>query len=266
MEFIADSVTAKGRFHEKNEDSFICDDSFAVIADGMGGEACGEVASQIAVSAISSYIKGRLASHCTEGEIRQLAFAAIHAADKEISDYIDKHPEAFGMGAAVLLLIRIERKIYVSWCGDSRCYYYSPAKGICRLTTDHSYVQQLINEGKITVEESFTHPDNNLITNFAGGGDDVCVPEFIASEFDNDGVIILCSDGLSGYCRDEEIEREIKRRNVGSLPERLKDLALRKGSDDDITIVAVSPKEGQKRGRMAIGGWFRRWKKRQLQK
>lgn len=256
MDFITNSVTAKSRFHERNEDSLVCDDSFVVIADGMGGEACGDEASKIAVSTISSYLSKRLKMTCSEDQIRNLSFSAVFNADLEISNYIAAHPEAIGMGTTVVLLIHSGENLYITWCGDSRCYYYSPSKGLQPLTTDHSYVQQLIAEGKITVDESFSHPDNNLITNFVGGGEEVCTPEFASAKIDDDGVVILCSDGLSGYCRNEEIERELQRSIDDTLARRLLDLAVSKGSDDDITIVTLSPMLKRKKSKKSFLGWL----------
>lgn len=259
MEFITKSVTAKSGGHKSNEDCFICKDRYIIIADGMGGEACGEVASGIAVSTISSLLDDSLDTASCEDEIRKLAFTAISCADKEIQKYVATHPEADGMGTTVVLMIRTERNLHVAWCGDSRCYYYTPSKKLHSLTTDHSYVQQLIDEGAISVEESFTHPDNNLITKFVGGGENVCEPEFLSSRLDADGYIILCSDGLSGYCRNDEIEHEIQQSSPDELPERLLELAIRKGSDDDITIVTLTPKEEtRKNSDSALLGWLKK--------
>ncbi len=259
MEFITNHITIKSRCHEKNEDSFICNDKYIVIADGMGGEACGEVASKIAISTITSLLNSSLEGMCSEDDIRELTFSAISYADKEISKYVASHPEADGMGTTVVLMIHIDQNIYVAWCGDSRCYYYSPSKRLYSLTTDHSYVQQLINEGKISEEESFTHPDNNLITKYVGGGEDSCKPEFISSRLDTDGCIILCSDGLSGYCRIDEIERELRRYPHDNLPKRLFKLAISNGSDDDITIVTLTPKIESQKDKSSIFGWLKKF-------
>lgn len=258
MEFVVQYITAKSRCHERNEDSFICNDKYIVIADGMGGEACGEVASKIAISTISSYMDNSLKEANCEDDIQMLAFSAISYADKEILKYIAAHPEANGMGTTVVLMIHIDQNLYVAWCGDSRCYYLTPSKRLNSLTTDHSYVQQLVNEGIITVDESFTHPDNNLITNYVGGGEDTCKPEFISSKLDIDGCVILCSDGLSGYCKTDEIERELQQSSYDNLPKKLLELAIRKGSDDDITIVTLTPKDYPQKDKNSVLGWLKR--------
>lgn len=258
MEFVTDSRSVKGRFHDVNEDSFICNDNFIVIADGMGGEANGEVASNIAIKTISSVLNENIELKYSEKDYKDIAFFAISEADKEISNYVLSHPEADGMGTTVLLLIRNGRNLYIAWCGDSHCYRYQPHKSLCSLTIDHSYVQQLIDENKITIEESYTHPDNNLVTRYVGGGKDTCRPDFITSYLEDDTVVILCSDGLSGYCRSEDIKSEIDSSNLKDLPERLIELAVRHGSEDDITIVTLSSKCKSIHASGLIMGWLKR--------
>lgn len=242
MEFITKSISEKGSFHEKNEDNYICDDNYIIIADGMGGEASGEVASDIAIQTISSIFNKSLYSLNSEEEIRELALSSILQADKEILNYIKSHPEADGMGTTVVLMIRKDENLYVAWCGDSRCYYYQPGDRLRSLTTDHSYVQQLIDEGKISLDESYSHPDNNLITKYVGGGKYMCNPEFVSAHLTNNSSVLLCSDGLSGYCRNEDIEKVIDSTKYDSLTARLLELAIKNGSNDDITIVALTPK------------------------
>ena len=213
MELITRSITAKSRCHENNEDSFICKDKYIVVADGMGGEACGDVASKVAISTISSFLDSSLDETCS-----------------------------------------------VAWFGDSRCYYYDSSKRLSQLTTDHSYVQQLIDEGRISADEAFSHPDNNLVTRYVGGGEETCKPEFVSSKLDLDGCVILCSDGLSGYCKNDEIEQELRLCPHDNIPKRLLELAIQKGSDDDITIVTLTPKVESPKCRTSMLSWLKKLK------
>lgn len=264
MKFQVNSVTAKSRFHENNEDSYICKDKYIVIADGMGGEASGDIASKIAISSISNILDKSLSGVNSEKEIQNLSFFAISSADIEIQKYIALHPEADGMGTTVLVLIHINQNFYISWCGDSRCYYYSPKVKLKALTTDHSYVQQLINNNKISIEESYTHPDNNLITRYVGGGIDTCDPEFICAELEDDGIVIGCSDGLSGYCKIEDIEKVLQTSVYDNLSQLLLDLAIKKGSDDDITIVTLTPDKRHDNDRKSVFDWLGKLRKKIL--
>jgi len=251
-------VTSKSKYHEKNEDGYFIGDNFIIIADGMGGECNGDIASKIAVDTISDIIAGKLDSTPAD-MLKDLMSSAITQADKNISKYIDAHPESYGMGTTILLMIHHNGLISLAWCGDSRCYCYDKGK-ICSLTKDHSYVQELIDDGKISIEESFSHPDNNLITRFVGGGEQTCNPEFADHQMTESEIIVLCSDGLSGYCRETDIENVIiSNQEISSLPSQLRALAIQHGSDDDITIVTFSSTQKQPtQKRSSILNWVRR--------
>ncbi len=163
MEYTVHSTTSKSRLHKNNEDSyFICDD-YIIIADGMGGECNGDIASRIAVDTIAEILSRTLISSASDSDIKELATDAILSADSKILDYVDNNPDSFGMGTTVLVAIRKRGKLYVSWCGDSHCYAFSDGH-LKSITKDHSYVQKLIDSRQITEEESYTHPNNNLIT------------------------------------------------------------------------------------------------------
>lgn len=258
MELIANAISVKGRGHIRNEDSFFCSDNYYVIADGMGGEACGEVASKIAINTISSLMDRFLDERCSENNVRNLAFYAISNADKEILKYASANPDADGMGTTILLLIHFDRNVYVAWCGDSHCFFFDSSKKLHSLTSDHSYVRQLIDQHKISIEDAFTHPDNNLITRYVGGGEETCRPEFVSSTIDNDEVLILCSDGLSGYCRSEEIEQQIQSSPFNDISHNLMKLAISNGSDDDITIVSLTPKQNRICRKNITFAWLRK--------
>ncbi len=249
MGYTVRTATAKSRHHNKNEDSlFVTDNRLVIIADGMGGEHDGDMASQMAVKAIA----GKLCLCMTDGmspqEVRELSFEAIRQADEAICSYTLSHPDSSGMGTTAIIVLCDASRLCISWCGDSRCYGYNGLRGVRSLTKDHSYVQELIDAGRLTEEEALTHPDSNLITRFVGGGPETCIPDFITCEIGEDDIIVVCSDGLSGYCKNSEIERTIRQTSDrGKLAGNLLDLAVKRGSDDDITIVTISndrPKSG----------------------
>lgn len=251
-------TTTKGKYHKNNEDSLFIGDRFIIIADGMGGENNGDIASKIAVDTISRYLKVNLNSDNILN-LKEIMFSAIKKADDDISKYAEAHHESYGMGTTVLLLVYGDDLISVAWCGDSRCYTYKEGE-LQSLTKDHSYVQELIDANKISVEESFTHPDNNLITRYVGGGKNTCEPEFISYNMMDVDTIILCSDGLSGYCRINEIRHLLSSNTDPSLlPSLLTDMAIDHGSDDDITIVILSTGNANfPKKHISILDWLRR--------
>lgn len=259
MEYNIFSYTTKSSLHIKNEDNhYVCDD-YVIIADGMGGECDGDIASQIAVETIVAILTEGMSNIPSEAYIKSISDEAIHGADSKISAYIDRHPDSFGMGTTILLAIRRNGKLFISWCGDSHGYVYKDGK-LTSITKDHSYVQQLVDSGHITIEESFTHPNNNLITRFVGGGNETCIPDFCFHQFSESEIIILCSDGLSGYCKPSEIAKTIKNSKcIENLPRQLSELAVQHGSDDDITIVILVPKAYCcTHPTLSMFGWFKK--------
>ena len=204
MEFSVHSYTTKSKLHKHNEDShFICDD-YIIVADGMGGESDGDIASRLAVESIDSVLSQNVSNLISEVDLKKMLTEAVLSADSRISDYIEKNPDSFGMGTTTLLAVRKDEELFISWCGDSHCYSYKGGR-VTSITKDHSYVQQLIDSGHLTIEESFTHPDNNLITRFVGGGEEACIPDFRTYHVSDSELIIFCSDGLSGYCKVEDL-------------------------------------------------------------
>lgn len=244
MPYSVSSVSAKSPCHATNEDCCLVAPRYAIVADGMGGESCGDVASRIAVDTMARVLDDTLAAagSLTPDSARGAMFAAIAAADRAVMQYADAHPDATGMGTTALILVHDACGVFVAWCGDSHCYVFHNHT-LLSLTKDHSYVQQLIDANEISVEESFSHPDNNLITRYVGGGADTCLPEFTAYTPAPDDIFVLCSDGLSGYCRDADVAHAIADNARDTrLADRLLALAINCGSDDDVSIVAMRPR------------------------
>lgn len=225
-------------------------DDFVIVADGMGGESDGDVAARMAIEHIGRRLSGLDFSNLDLAGARHQALSAINEADRAIEAYMDSHPMSLGMGTTVLLLMFCGDEACIAWCGDSHCYLYD-SRGVLRsLTKDHSYVQELIDNGELTREDSFTHPDSNIITRYVGGGEQMCVPEFTSCRMSESDILLLCSDGVSGYCRDEDIcDCVAAVEDLSCLPRELTELALRHGSEDDITVVvcegaSARPKKG----------------------
>ena len=181
-----------------------------VVCDGMGGMNAGEVASDIAVKTIKEWFTTDKLTDAVVAAPCKYITSAIVAADAAIKAHSKTNPDTEGMGSTIVLAWLLGQKVYVGWCGDSRCYRFNPALGLERLSHDHSYVQELVDAGKLTEELAFDHPNNNIITRSLGDSRGAAQPD--CKEFDlyNQDIILLCSDGLCGTLRDNEIAELIK--------------------------------------------------------
>ena len=181
-----------------------------VVCDGMGGMNAGEVASDIAVKTIKQLFASELLTDSVLQNPCKYIADAIIAADSAIKSHSKENPETEGMGSTIVMAWLLGEKVYVGWCGDSRCYRFNPQLGLERLSHDHSYVQELVDAGKLTEELAFDHPNNNIITRSLGDPRGAAQPD--TKEFDlyNNDIILLCSDGLCGTLRDNEIVEQIQ--------------------------------------------------------
>ena len=184
--------------------------SLLVVCDGMGGMNAGEVASDIAVKTIKEWFTTDKLTDAVVAAPCKYITSAIVAADAAIKAHSKTNPDTEGMGSTIVLAWLLGQKVYVGWCGDSRCYRFNPSLGLERLSHDHSYVQELVDAGKLTEELAFDHPNNNIITRSLGDPRGAAQPD--CKEFDlyNQDIILLCSDGLCGTLRDNEIAELIK--------------------------------------------------------
>lgn len=181
-----------------------------VVCDGMGGMNAGEVASDIAVKTIKEWFTtDKLTDAAIASPCRYIT-SAIVAADAAIKAHSKTNPDTEGMGSTIVLAWLLGQKVYVGWCGDSRCYRFNPALGLERLSHDHSYVQELVDAGKLTEELAFDHPNNNIITRSLGDPRGAAQPDCKEFNLYNQDIILLCSDGLCGTLRDNEIAELIK--------------------------------------------------------
>lgn len=178
-----------------------------VVADGMGGMNAGEVASDIAVQTVREFFTSRkITSELSSSfeKRRDYLEKAIKECDKRIKEDARKNPDHEGMGSTIIIAWIANGEATISWLGDSRAYRYNPASGLELLSKDHSYVQELVDKGAITYDQSFDHPQGNIVLRSLGDSSSKPKPEsrnFTVSEND---LFILCSDGLSGVLRDRK--------------------------------------------------------------
>ena len=218
-----------------------------VVADGMGGMKSGEKASEFVIDGIKAKFRNIPESILNDDNaITSFIREAIIQADESIKEYAKIHRESEGMGSTIVLLWMLGDKAYCGWCGDSRIYCYNPQNTLVRLSHDHSYVQSLVDEGKITEDEAFDHPDGNIITRSLGDSGEKANPETKIYPIHRRDVFLLCSDGLCGLVNDAKID-SILADNCTSSKDALVALwkeGEKEGWSDNATIEVACVTEG----------------------
>jgi serine/threonine protein phosphatase PrpC len=221
-----------GLVRQVNQDSGYAGPHLLVVADGMGGHAAGDVASSIAIGEIVG-LDGD--SHGSDDALDLLA-QALHSANSELQQAIGRQPELQGMGTTVTALLRTGNKIAVAHIGDSRAYLLRDGT-FTQITHDHSFVQSLVDEGRITEEEAEGHPQRSLVTRVLTGQHDD-EPDLAVREARIGDRYLLCSDGLSGFVARDTIQEVLEQAMPpGRTADRLVELAMRAGAPDNVTCI-----------------------------
>lgn len=203
-----------------------------IVADGMGGHQAGEVASKMAVEII-----GREYYNSGEKSIEQSLSKAFNTANKKIFEQAASNETQKGMGTTSTALAIVGDAIYFAHSGDSRAYHFHNNK-ITRITQDHTYVQELVNNGNISAEEAETHPQRNILTNAMGTKPSLRVDTGLFNGvFDVSDRLLLCSDGLYDYLSDEELRRALASGTLQQVADYLVSEAKRRGGKDNITVI-----------------------------
>lgn len=234
--------TDTGLFRENNQDSYSAFELegavIAVVCDGMGGAAEGALASNQAVMAIKEFITERYYSGMSDLSIKSLLVSALESANRFVFNLSRTDDNYFGMGTTAVATIISDSFAYIAHAGDSRAYKKSDGV-LYQLTKDHSIIQHMIESGEISVEEASDHPDKHIITRALGVDVDLKV-DFCQEPFNENDLLILCSDGLTNFVGNEDI---INLTNDGcyyDYADRLVNLANQNGGGDNITVVAVA--------------------------
>lgn len=232
--------TNKGIMRENNEDSLIIEETdrynIYAVADGMGGHKAGEVASSIAIEVIRECF---LANYKNDDfKAPTFIIDSIKKANDKIREESLNKEEYSGMGTTITMAVvdHLLNIAYIGNVGDSRAYIIKDDV-IKQITEDHTYVHELLKDGRITKEEAKTHPKKNVITR-AVGSEDFVHADIFEIEFEND-IMLLCTDGLTTHLSDDKIREIIM--NYGSLNsvQALIKLANDNGGTDNITIIIV---------------------------
>lgn len=231
----------KGIVREKNEDAcfVLPSQDVYIVADGVGGNNSGEVASRTAVSEIASFVNDEDLRSCKSPEEIFSFFAeAVETANEKIYEMSVSEENNRGMATTVVLAYIYMGAVYIVNLGDSRAYLFRNGK-LNQITKDHTYVNELIDKGLITEEEAETHEQKNVITK-ALGADSVVAPDFYRAEIARDDIILLCSDGLYGEVSSERIQELLGQEgNMNDICGRLVDEALDSGGRDNITVICL---------------------------
>ena len=207
-----------------------------VVADGMGGHAAGEVASEMAVETIVRKLAGVVGS--TDADAAHMMRLAIHQANADIFQRTSDEPDKRGMGTTATALVINGARYLLGQVGDSRAYLLRDGS-LSQLTKDHSYVQEQVDAGYLTAEQARTHPYSNVITRCVGANSDV-VPDIYVGTLRTRDLYLLASDGLTGMLEDHELLNIMKAHSApAELVDTLIEEANRRGGLDNITAVAV---------------------------
>lgn len=208
-----------------------------ILADGMGGYNGGEIASKLATESAKNYIETNFNQiEHTRDEILKLIRNAIEYANMVVFEKSKVQEELQGMGTTLDICFIYNNKIYIGHVGDSRIYRIR-GEIIRKLTKDHSYVQQLVEDGKITREEANHHPKKNMLTK-ALGCTAYVEPDIRARNLEKGDILLMCSDGLTNMVDDEVIYGMV-RENPETASKILVDLANAAGGYDNITVVTI---------------------------
>ena len=237
----------KGLRRRNNEDAFfvIPEDRIFMVADGVGGNNSGEVASRTAISRIVEHIRNNaLAEGLADADINGYFMRCFTEVNRTVYEMSRLWPENAGMATTLTVAYFSGNKAYVVNVGDSRAYLYRSG-ALTQITEDHTYVNALIKKGLISQEEALHHEKRNVITR-AIGGEETIAPDIFRFEVMTGDIMLLCTDGLHGETGDDNIRKLIGA--GGSMAEictALVNKANRCGGRDNITVVCLKILEGQ---------------------
>ena len=234
--------TDVGKAREMNQDYYYIAKAenelqLYILADGMGGYNGGEIASKLAIESAKNYIENNFNKIQHEKEfILKLIKDSMEYSNMVVYEKSKLQQELQGMGTTLDICFIYNNKVYIGHVGDSRVYRIR-GNVIRKLTKDHSYVQQLVEDGKITREEANHHPKKNMLTK-ALGCTSYVEPDIRARNIEKQDIILMCSDGLTNMVEEEIIYKQVKE-NPQIAPENLVNLANEAGGYDNITVITI---------------------------
>jgi len=232
----------KGIVRDINEDSFNIIEagegipaSF-IIADGMGGHNSGEVASRMAVETVSGLICSKRINLDSEDNVKQAIISMMKEANTVVYTNAKRHSDNHDMGTTLTVAVVYKDKLIIGHVGDSRAYVVRGSQ-IERITTDHSYVEELVKNGLLTREQAQNHPRKNVITRSLGAEEDIQVDIYTCDIIEND-IFLLCTDGLTNMISEDDIRLIVEKNDkLSNTCDELVNLANSRGGEDNITVI-----------------------------
>ncbi len=229
-----------GRVRATNQDSGYAGTHLFLVADGMGGHAGGDVASSLATQTVTAVADERFE---TIEIARERLVEAIKTSAAELVEAVRQHPDLTGMGTTVSALLRHNNHVVIAHIGDSRVYRFR--RGVLeQITTDHTFVQKLVETGRISAEEALVHPRRNVLMRVLGDFDGSVDIDSAVVDTEPGDRWLLCSDGLCGFVPETAIAQVLATEpDAAKAAERLIALTLDRGAPDNVTIVIVGVNE-----------------------
>ncbi len=244
-------LTDVGRRRETNQDNFsikklddhVC---YAIVCDGMGGQNGGQLASKIACDTIETHLKDIGDELKIQNEnpdesvedIKSIMIRGMSKANMAVHEVASCDENLKGMGTTTILVVVIDDLAYITHIGDSRVYILNDKK-LSQVTKDHSVVQELVDQGELTIQEALNHPNKNMITRAVGVNLLVDI-DYLKIPFEEGNKLLICTDGLTNMVQDFVIENILLNHSVEESCSQLIELANKAGGYDNSTVVVIS--------------------------
>jgi PPM family protein phosphatase len=230
----------RGLIRGNNQDSVYAGPRLLAVADGMGGHAAGDVASKVVIAALE-----HLDDDAPSGDMLQALRQAVFEGSEHLREVIRESPQLEGMGTTLTAILFAGGRLALCHVGDSRAYLVRDGQ-FSQITHDDTFVQTLIDDGRITAEEANTHPQRSLLLRALNGQD--VEPDLSMREARAGDRYLLCSDGLSGVVSEETLAEALKDPDPQTTADRLIELALRSGGPDNVTVIVADVVDDEGRG------------------
>ncbi|MGZ4460247.1 MAG: PP2C family protein-serine/threonine phosphatase [Nocardioides sp.] len=237
LRFAAAGRTHTGLVRDHNEDSGFAGPSLVLVADGVGGAAAGEVASATTAYVISAMALGR-----RDTDLQALLARAVDLAHEQLRVGTEADPARQGMGTTMTAVLTDGTACALAHLGDSRAYLLRGGE-LHQLTHDHTFVQSLVDDGRLTREQARSHPWKNVVLHALDGTEQPC-PDVLALDLVPGDRLLVCSDGLTDMTDDATVAACLEREDRDDAADALVDAALTGGGRDNVTVLVADVEDG----------------------